>query len=343
VQRTPHDALFKAGFESPSHAAALFRQMLPAELADVIDWQTIRREAGSFVDPELASRHTDLLFSVRAPGQDENTRLLLYLLVEHQSTNDPAMPLRMLVYLVRIWEAYHKLHGAPLPLIVPAVVSHAPEGWSAPTSFHALFEPPPDAIPHLARLVPSFSFLLTDLVRTSNEELRRWVLPPFASVVLRYLRDARHFDQLRESLPEWIGPLERLARGPERNLAALEQLLRYIARVTGELRFHVFRAMIISHIPEAEEVTMTVAEELRAEGEAKGRAQGRAEGRSEGHAEGRLQGRVETLEKQMTLKFGALSAEHAALIDSATEQQLDVYIERILTATSPTDVFAGAQ
>jgi predicted transposase YdaD len=326
--------LFKAGFESPLHAAALFQQVLPAELVDVIDWQSIRREAGSFIDPELASRHTDLLFSVQVHARldastgDQDARLLLYLLLEHQSTNDADMPLRMLVYLVRIWESYHKLHGAPLPLIVPTVVSHAQEGWCAPTSFHAMFEPLPDSLPHVVRLVPSFEFLLTDLVCTSNEELRRWELPPFAATVIRYLRDGRHFDQLLQSMPAWIGPLEQLARGRERNPGALEQLFRYILLVTGELRFNVFRAMIVSQVPETEEVAMTVAEELRAEGEAKGLAKGR------------LQGRAEMLEKLMLLKFGALSVEHAALIDTATEQQLDLYVERILTATSAAAVFA---
>jgi hypothetical protein len=41
----------------------------------------------------------------------------------------------------------------------------------------------------------------------------------------------------------------------------------------------------------------------------------------------------------MVLKSGTLSVEHAMLIDSATDLQL----ERILTAVSPADVFAGAQ
>ena len=264
MSRTPHDALFKAGFESSLHAAALFRQLLPAELVEAIDWDTIQREAGSFVDPELAPRYTDLLFSVRFRGGD--SRVLLYLLVEHQSTNDPGMPLRLLVYLVRIWEAYYKLYGGPLPLIIPTVVSHAPEGWTAPTSFHDMFEPPPDAIANVANLVPSFSYLLADLARTSDAELRRWKLPPFAMTVVHYLRDGRHFDHLLQSMPEWIGLLERLVRGPERNPEALEQLFRYILLVTGELRFAVFRAMIVSQVPEAEEVAMTVAEELRAEG-----------------------------------------------------------------------------
>lgn len=328
MTKTPHDALLKASFELPSNAAALFRQVLPPELVEAIDWESIQREAGSFIDPELASRHTDLLFSVQLRDRKkDDTRLLLYLLVEHQSTNDPEMPLRMLVYLVRIWEAYKKLHGTPLPIIIPAIVSHAPEGWSAPTSFHAMFEPSPDSIPHVAQLVPSFSFLLTDLVRASNEELRRWELPPFPMTALRYLRDGRHFDQLMENMAEWIGLLERLARGPERNHAALRQLLRYVFLVTGELRFATFRAILFSQIPETEEVAMTAAEELRAEGEARGLAKGRAEGQAK------------TLEKQMTLKFGVLSTEHALLIDAASEHQLDVYVERILTATSADQVF----
>jgi predicted transposase YdaD len=315
---TPHDSLFKAAFESPAHAAALFRQMLPAELVEVIDWDTIQREVGSFVDPELASRHTDLLFSVRLRGG--GARVLLYLLVEHQSTNDPSMPLRLLVYLVRIWEAYHKLHGRPLPLIVPAVVSHAPEGWSAPMCFHEMFEPLPETIPHVCPLVPDFSYLLTDLTCTSNEELRRWELPPFAMTVIRYLRDGRHFDQLLENVDEWIGSIERLARGPEQDHAALRQLFRYVALVTGELRFAVFRGIIRWRIPETEELTMTMAEELR--------------------AEGRIQGRVETLIRLMQHKFGAPPAQYARRLQQATEQQLDRYIERILTASTPDELFA---
>lgn len=82
---------------------------------------------------------------------------------------------------------------------------------------------------------------------------------------------------------------------------------------------------------------MTAADELRAEGEAQGRAKGRAEGR----AEGRAQGRAETLEKLMLLKFGALTTEHAARIEAATENELDIYIERILTATTADAMFAA--
>jgi hypothetical protein len=61
----PHDAIFKAAFEHPEHAAAYLRGVLPAALVDAIAWPTMTRESGSFIDPDLADRHSDLLFSVK--------------------------------------------------------------------------------------------------------------------------------------------------------------------------------------------------------------------------------------------------------------------------------------
>lgn len=139
---SPHDALFKAAFETPLHAAGMFRAALPRALGDAVAWDTIAALPGSFVDPELADRHTDLLFAATLSERP----VLLYLLLEHQSSNDRAMPLRMLVYLVRIWERHckdPKHAGASLPTIIPVVVSHAPGGWTSPRHFHAMFDPVP--------------------------------------------------------------------------------------------------------------------------------------------------------------------------------------------------------
>jgi predicted transposase YdaD len=42
-------------------------------------WDMARHEPGSFIDPDLADRHSDLLFSVAL----RDTRAYLYLLLEH--------------------------------------------------------------------------------------------------------------------------------------------------------------------------------------------------------------------------------------------------------------------
>jgi hypothetical protein len=95
--------------------------------------------------------------------------------------------------------------------------------------------------------------------------------------------------------------------------------------VTPDLDFEEVHAKLLKELPETREVAMTFAERLREEGEARGEANAR----------------VEILTKQMTLKFGALSEQHAAHLAGATKQQLDTYIERILTASTPEDVFAA--
>lgn len=61
---------------------------------------TLRRESGSVVDAELRESQSDLLFSARLHGGEP---VLLYLLLEHQSTVDRWMVLRMLQYVAEVY------------------------------------------------------------------------------------------------------------------------------------------------------------------------------------------------------------------------------------------------
>ncbi|MBL4683120.1 MAG: Rpn family recombination-promoting nuclease/putative transposase, partial [Nannocystaceae bacterium] len=129
MTKRPHDALFKSAFEHPPHAAELLRGCLPAPLAEVIAWDTIALEPGSFVDDELADSHTDLLFSVDV----HETRVLIYVLLEHQSESDPLMPVRMNEYVARVWARKLRETAVPrLPVVVPVVLTHARGGWKTP-------------------------------------------------------------------------------------------------------------------------------------------------------------------------------------------------------------------
>ena len=97
----PHDKLFKASFSDPVNAAAFLRWEVPPALSGKIAWEQLRVEPGSFVDSHYRHTESDLLFSAKLAGSDS----LLYLLFEHQTTPDPALALRLLRYVVRIWEA----------------------------------------------------------------------------------------------------------------------------------------------------------------------------------------------------------------------------------------------
>jgi len=58
------------------------------------------------------------------------------------------------------------------------------------------------------------------------------------------------------------------------------------------------------------------------------------EGRAEGKAEGRAEGKAEVLRKQASLKFGALPDTAWQRIATASEAELDAWIERLLSADS---------
>jgi predicted transposase/invertase (TIGR01784 family) len=319
----PHDALFKSAFEVPEHAAAIFRELLPATVCDAIAWDSMAPEAGSFVDPDLADHHSDLLFSVRLRRGDQPA--FVYLLLEHQSSNDAAMPLRVLGYLLRIWERFRKEHpGARLPPIIPAIVSHAPGGWTAPRALDDLFDPHPSEIPGLELLVPRFSLLIEDLAHLSNEDLKARALAAFPKLVLWALRDARDADRLLDNLVYW-GAAFREASLTASGIRSLASLLRYLALVTPHSQLQAFRGKLRAALaPKAEELAMTIAEQLRAEGRIEGRAEGRAD----------------VLRRQLAIKFGAVDVEHEARIRAATPDQLDRFLDRVLITDTLTAVFA---
>lgn len=316
----PHDALFKAGFEKPEHAAGIFRGLLPASLVDAIAWGTMRLAPGSLIDPALADRHSDLLYEVDLRGAPA----FLYLLLEHQSTNDPDMPLRMLIYMARIWERFRKAHPVqegvrvPLPPIIPAVVSHVPGGWTAPRTFEELLDPHAVTIPGLAAFVPRFSMLIEDLGHLSNDDIKALTLAAFPKLVLWALRDARSGPEFLRNFAQWGAAMQEAWRAPS-GIEALGQLLRYVELVCDDLQLDEFRARLRELAPEVEQAAMTIAEQMR--------------------REGRMEGRTHVLEKLLTLKFGAIGAEYEARLGVATPEQLDRYVERILTAETLAAVF----
>jgi len=143
-----HDRLFKAVFGQPEHAIDHFRRFLPVEVVGALDLDTTTLVPGSFVDAALSELHTDLLFSVRF-AQDGDGEALVYVLFEHQSTVDAALPFRLLRYMVRIWEGWLKTEGneaTRLPPIIPLVLYHGPTPWTAATRLSQLLRSPPHVL-----------------------------------------------------------------------------------------------------------------------------------------------------------------------------------------------------
>jgi hypothetical protein len=311
----PHDSLFRFVFGKPVHAASELRAVLPAPLADRLDLANLRPVNGSFVDEELTNRHCDVLMRTRLDGREA----FVYVLIEHQSSPDPIMPLRMLRYLMRIWDRY--LEENPkvkrLPMIVPLVVYQGSRRWTYPVELSELLDVDPETARLAGSFLPRFRFLLDDLTKLDKTALRARPVTTPVRLTVRLLRivPTHHGDAVSAVDPEDIDDLRDVLRDPD-GRELMTAILTYIEAASETPRQRLAR--LVAEIgPEAEEVYMTTADMLRAEGAAG------------------------LLLRQLTRKFGAVPDGTRERIDAASMEQLDLWSERMLDAETLDEVFKG--
>ena len=299
--------------------------MVPAELQAELRLSELRVESGDLVDPELADRFCDVLYRVpTVHGEDH----FVWLLLEHQSTVEPLMGLRLLEYMVRIWSRIAREDRAlrRLPAIVPVVLTHAPGGWSAPTRFRELLDGPAGSMRSLGSL-PDFEYLVDDLTRLTPEAIAARPASAAYRLVLWSLQSRGRVEPLqkvawREAfLQAWTGEGRR---------DLVRAVIEHVSRSAGPDDSVALQAAQEAD-SEMEKIVSTFVEEWMREGEARGRAQGQAEGRAEGQAE--------VCSRLLAHKFGPLPEEVQLRIRGATPEQLLAWSERILDAGTLEAVF----
>ena len=66
---------------------------------------------------------------------------------------------------------------------------------------------------------------------------------------------------------------------------------------------------------------------------------GRTEGRQEGRMQGRVEGEARLLQRLLVARFGPLSQQTLAALQSADSQQLETWTDRLLSARTLAEVF----
>lgn len=282
----PNDKLFTATFRVPANTAALLQARLPAALVEAIDWSRLSPLPGSFVDSQYRRSHTDLLFSAPVAGRES----YLYVLFEHQSTPDRRLPLRLLRYMTRIWEAHGERHSGTdrLPPVLPVVISQNAELWDLPVRLSDLLEIPPSIREEIMPFVPDFTYHDLQLAGMTFESI-----PGTAAGVL-VLR-AMKAERLGRLLDEVVWDEELILKVPRE---IFQLVLRFILgadldRESFETRLKEIRD------PETRTNAMTLAQRYYQDG--------RQEGRKEGRQEGLLRGRQEDVLEALAIRFDELA------------------------------------
>ena len=138
-------------------------QIIGSDIVNALDFSRVQRVNTTFIADNLREQESDLVFLVPFQGVDQ-TEVMIYILLEHQSTPDASMGFRLLFYMCQIWDQQRqKWLAEKVPKrewrfrpIIPVVFYTGQQEWqSLPVSVETLMDVPPA----LLRFIPKFETL----------------------------------------------------------------------------------------------------------------------------------------------------------------------------------------
>ena len=295
----PNDRLFKSIFSTPANAAAFLRHHLPRGLGERIRPGSVSLENASFLDPSLSNLHSDLLLRVPFAASDA----FLIVLLEHQSSTDHRMPLRLLGYIHRVLERFAKERFASLklPPVFPLLISQADKPWSGPTQLHELINIPRGLESLLRPFQPQLQIHVLDLFTTSYAEFGG---SPEGVLALRALK-AKPVGALLSDDVWDASVLEHVS--PD----ALTSFLLYTLDAVDDANAVIQRTKMFRS-EAMHTASMSAAQKLIEQGRTEGISQGKSEGISEGIRTSLnriLDVRFGTLPEHLQLEINAVASE----------------------------------
>lgn len=167
----PHDQSYRFLLSSKKLFVELLRSFVNREWVTCVDEECIEEINHSFVLSDFSRKEADLVYKARLlNGRD----VILYILLELQSTVDYEMPYRLLLYQTEIWRFVlrerldlREASSYVLPAIVPIVLYTGQRPWTAKRRFRELLANEAT----FGTEVLDFEYILIDVERYSEEEL----------------------------------------------------------------------------------------------------------------------------------------------------------------------------
>ena len=324
-QPTPHDGSYRRLFSHARMVKDLLRRYIGPPWLERLDFSTLEMVPAHYVSKELEQRESDVVWRLRySPSGDW---FYVYLLIEFQSRVERFMAVRVLTYLMLLYEDLilkHQLTSAgKLPPAVPIVLYNGIRQWTAPLQVAELIESLPDHEAH----TPLFEYLVIDEGHLPREQLEP-LDNPVAGVF--QLEQSQGLDEIRRIIDTLIEVLD----DPE--LRELRQ----------DMATWLRRAVLPARLPEMEVPELDDLQEAKimlAERAATWPGQWMAEGYAKGHAAGQARGRESGLREALTElieeKFGAMDTAYVERIAGAPEEALKRWLKAALHASDPAELF----
>ena len=141
-KKPQHDPLFRSAFEDLRLFRELLMWLVPF-VVELLDLDRTELQKDSFIDDELKTHYSDLLYKIPVKGTDKN--IFVFVLLEHKTKSEYWTMLQMLRYIVQIWRREYKaaevegrLADFELPPVLPIIIYHGEGGFTAPVKLGKL-------------------------------------------------------------------------------------------------------------------------------------------------------------------------------------------------------------
>lgn len=264
---TPHDAVFRQMLTQKEVAQDFLQIHLPEAFLNICDLETLTLESGSFIEDDLRTCYSDILYSLQTthgPGY-------VYALIEHQSKPDKLMAFRLMRYAVAAMQHHLNAGHKTLPLVVPVLFYHGTESpWPYTLNWHQLFSEP-----QLAKALYGNEFALVDLTIMPDNQIMQHQRVAMLELLQKHIR--------RRDLSELLDQLITLLTQDHLTEYQIDVLINYMLKAGNTTEPGVLVRQLAQSAPQYKEQLMTIAEWL----EEKGRVEGMQQGLEKGLEEGR--------------------------------------------------------
>jgi hypothetical protein len=325
LAKPDHDALYHRFFSDPAIVAQLLREFVAGPWLDGLDLDGLERLNTKFHADTGERRAGDLVWRIpRQSGGDAYVMLLL----EFQSTPDPWMAVRLLVYAGLLWQHLIRekrlLPDGRLPPILPVVLYNGDAGWRSALNVRDLIGLPEDS--PMWQWQPGLRYHLIDEGAFSAAELEG-----------------------RDGLPALLFRLEN-ASDPDQLVGLADSVLAWLARHPGfQAARRVFVEMLGAamaplgpgvrlpeELMEVRNMLATRAEQWKQQW----LLEGEQRGEQLGEQRGRQLGAADLLLRQLERRFGVLPGWAKDRVLAADIVMLEEWSLRLLDAASLEEVLA---
>ena len=263
-------------------------EIVAPELVAFLDFSQLSQHNRSFISETLRERESDVLLSVPFQHKAGTDELLIYILIEHQSTVDASMGYRLLSYMMQIWNMQRQAWESEgvakgewrLRPILPILFYTGDRHWTVPLSLTAIMDVP-DV---LSRFVPTFDTLFLGVKAADPSDLTK-TGHPLGWLLSVLQKEHAEKAAISEALITAVSHLKAL---DSEQVSRVRQALLYFIQLILHRRPVEEREDLIELVKrysddemEVETMAQTTAELLIAEGMEKGIAEGQTDAKRE--------------------------------------------------------------